>query len=91
MRGSRVIAAGPGGGTVDGARKTAECAARDRVRRRLREVKRDRAERDARIGKGGTCGALAAERQSAAQAAVDASTGGVAAASSSRIEPGYGS
>jgi hypothetical protein len=61
------------------------------VRRRLLEVNRDRAERDARIERAGTAGALAAERRSAAQAAVDASTSDVAAASSSRIEPDYGS
>lgn len=48
---------------------------------------RDRAERDARIEQAGTAGALAVERRAAPQAAVDASTGDVAAASSSRIEP----
>jgi hypothetical protein len=52
---------------------------------------RDRAERDARIEQAGTAGALAVERRAPPQAAVDASTGDVAAASSSRIEPDYGS
>jgi hypothetical protein len=49
-------------------------AARERARRRLLELNRDRAERDARIEQAGTAGLLAVERRAAADAAVKIAT-----------------